>query len=50
MAREELAKPQPKVSRLRNCMLLIAPMMTIAKWYSNFVNNLKIWEFIRIIL
>ena len=30
MAREELAKPQPKVSRLRNCIALIAPMMTIA--------------------
>lgn len=47
MAREELAKTQPKVSRLRNCITLIAPMMTIAMvfqlyqaTYKNFRNLL----------
>lgn len=30
MAKEELMKPDPKVSRLRNCVTLIAPMLTIA--------------------
>lgn len=30
MAKEELTKPEPIISRLRNCITLIAPMMTIA--------------------
>lgn len=47
MAREELAKPQPKVSRLRNCIALIAPMMTIANGIPTLSSNLqKFGEFI----
>ena len=41
MAREELAKPQPKVSRLRNCIALIAPMMTIANGIPTLSSNLQ---------
>lgn len=47
MAREELAKTQPKVSRLRNCITLIAPMMTIANGIPTLSSNLqKFQEFI----
>ncbi len=47
MAREELAKPQPKVSRLRNCIALIAPMMTIVNGIPTLSSNLqKFQEFI----
>ena len=47
MAREELIKPEPKVSRLRNCLALIAPMFTIANGIPTLVANLqKLQEFI----
>lgn len=47
MAREELTKPEPKASRLRNCITLIAPMMTIANGIPVLENNLqKLQEFI----
>lgn len=47
MAREELTKPEPKASRLRNCITLIAPMMTIADGIPVLANNLqKLQEFI----
>ena len=47
IAREELAKPQPKISRLRNCITLIAPMMTIANGIPALSSNLqKFQEFI----
>lgn len=41
MAREELANPEPKVGRLRNCVSLIAPMMTIANGFPVLANNLQ---------
>lgn len=41
MAREELAKPEPKVSRLRNCVSLIAPMFTITNGIPVLANNLR---------
>lgn len=47
MAREELTKPEPKVSRLRNCLALIAPMFTIANGIPTLAANLqKLQEFI----
>lgn len=41
MAKEELEKPEPKVSRLRNCVTLIAPMFTVANGIPSLVNNLQ---------
>lgn len=41
MVKEELAKPEPKVSRLRNCITLITPMITIANGIPNLVDNLQ---------
>lgn len=41
MAKEELTKPEPKVSRLRNCLTLIAPMFTIANGIPTLVGNLQ---------
>lgn len=41
MAKEELSKPEPKTSRLRNCVTLIAPMITIANGIPTLVNNLQ---------
>lgn len=41
MAKEELAKPEPKASRLRNCVSLIAPMFTIANGIPTLVENLQ---------
>ena len=41
LAKEELAKPEPKVSRLRNCLTLIAPMFTIANGIPTLVGNLQ---------
>lgn len=29
MAKDELAKPEPKASRLRSCVTLLAPMLTM---------------------
>ena len=41
MVREELAKPEPKVSRLRSCVTLFAPMFTIANGIPALANNLQ---------
>ncbi len=47
MARSELIKPEPKVSRLRNCLTLIAPMLTIANGIPTLADNLrKLQEFV----
>ncbi len=40
MAKEELSKPEPKSSRLRNCITLIAPMMAIANGIPTLVNTI----------
>lgn len=51
MAKNELAKPEPRVSRLRNCLSLIAPMFAIANGVSTLVENLqKLQEFINLYL
>lgn len=41
MAKDELGKPEPKVSRLRNCVTLIAPMITIANGIPILASNLQ---------
>lgn len=41
MAKAELAKPEPKVSRLRNCLSIIAPMVTIANGVPVLTDNLQ---------
>lgn len=41
MAKEELDKPEPKASRLRNCLTLIAPMFTVANGIPTLVGNLQ---------
>ena len=41
MAKNELAKPQPKMSRLRNCLTLIAPMFTIVNGIPTLATNLQ---------
>lgn len=47
IAKEELSKPTPKVSRLRNCVTLIAPLLTIANGAPILLNNLqKLLEYI----
>lgn len=47
MAKDELTKQEPKVSRLRNCLTLIAPMFTIANGIPTLAANLqKLQEFI----
>ena len=47
MAKNELVKPEPKVSRLRNCLTLITPMFTIANGIPTLAANLrKLQEFI----
>ena len=47
MAQNELRKPEPKLSRLRNCLTLIAPMITIANGMPTLVSNLqKLQDFI----
>lgn len=47
MTKNELAKSEPKVSRLRNCLTLIAPMFTIANGFPTLVDNLqKLQKFI----
>lgn len=43
MVKEELAKPQPKTTRLRNYVTLIAPMITIANGIPALVNNLQMF-------
>lgn len=47
MAKEELSKSEPKTSRLRNCISLIAPMITIANGMPVLASNLqKLLDFI----
>ncbi|NBH14439.1 hypothetical protein D3Z36_09680 [Lachnospiraceae bacterium] len=47
MAKEELQKTEPKVSRLKDCLSLIAPMFTVANGIPMLVNNLqKLAEYI----
>lgn len=47
MANEELKKPEPRVSRLRNCLTLIAPMFTVVNGIPILVSNLqKLTDFI----
>ena len=41
MVKEELKKPEPKVSRLKNCLTLIASMFTIANGIPTLANNLQ---------
>lgn len=41
MAKEEMAKPEPKAGRLRNCLSLIAPMITVANGVPVLVGNLQ---------
>lgn len=41
MAKEELSKSEPKVSRLRNCVTLITPMLTIANGIPVLMSNLQ---------
>lgn len=41
LAKDELTKPEPKVSRLKNCLTLIAPMFTIANGIPTLANNLQ---------
>lgn len=41
MADEELKKPEPKVSRLRSCLTVIAPMFTIANGIPTLADNLQ---------
>ncbi len=41
MAKDELEKPEPKVSRLRSCVTLLAPMFTIANGIPTLADNLQ---------
>lgn len=41
LAKDELTKPEPRVSRLRNCLTLIAPMFTIANGIPALASNLQ---------
>lgn len=41
MAKKELAEPEPKSDRLRRCVTLIAPMLTIANGIPTLANNLQ---------
>lgn len=41
MAKDELEKPEPGVSRLKNCLALIAPMFTIANGIPTLADNLQ---------
>ena len=41
MTKEELVKPRPKVSRLKNCLTLITPMLSIANGIPTLSNNLQ---------
>lgn len=41
MSKEELTKQEPKVSRLRNCLTLIAPMFTIVNGIPTLAANLQ---------
>lgn len=41
LVKEEMAKPELKVSRLKNCATLLAPMFTIANGIPALANNLQ---------
>lgn len=41
LVKDELAKPEPKAGRLRNCLTLIAPMFTVANGIPALVENLQ---------
>lgn len=41
MVKEELEKPEPKVSRLQSCVTLIAPMFTIVNGIPALASNLQ---------
>ena len=41
MANAELTSPQPKVSRLRNCLSLLSPMLTVANGIPVLADNLQ---------
>lgn len=41
MIKDELAKPEPKKSRLKNCITLIAPMISIANGIPVLASNLQ---------
>lgn len=41
LARDELTRPEPKLSRLKNCLALIAPMFTIANGIPTLEKNLQ---------
>ena len=41
MVKDELEKPEPKVSRFKNCLALIAPMFTVANGVPALVDNLQ---------
>ncbi len=40
MAKDELTKPEPKVSRLRNCLALLVPMLTVSNGIPTLAMNL----------
>lgn len=45
---EELVKAEPRVSRLRNCITLIAPMITVANGIPTLASNLqKLIDFVK---
>ena len=47
MVKEELEKPKPKKGRLRNCLSLLAPMVTVANGIPALTYNLqKLMDFI----
>lgn len=51
MAKNELVKPEPRVSRLRNCLTLLAPMFAIANGIPALADNLlKLQELIGLYL
>ncbi len=41
LAKDELTKPEPKESRLRNCLALISPMLTIVNGIPTLADNLQ---------
>ena len=41
MVKEEISRPEPKISRLKNCLSLIAPMFTIANGIPVLYKNLQ---------
>lgn len=49
IAKEELVKSEPRVSRLKSCLALIAPMFTIANGIPTLAANLqRLQEFINL--